>query len=191
MNNRAFLRATAACAFAATASVAVASEDENPALAYRESMMTLIGHNFGPMQMTLEGKIPWDDARMAGYARDLAALATLNLMRGFPEGSGKGKTHAKPETKGRVVMLANGASRLELFEYAKPVPRPVDGPRPNADHGVAHFCFEVKEIEAEYERLRDAGVEFLSEPVPQAYVKVCYGRDPDGNLFELLEFMNA
>ena len=101
------------------------------------------------------------------------------------------KTHARPETKGRVVMLANGASRLELFEYAKPVPRPADGPRPNADHGVAHFCFEVKDIEAEYERLLRAGVPFLSEPVSQAYVKVCYGRDPDGNLFELLEFCGA
>lgn len=98
------------------------------------------------------------------------------------------RTHAAPETRGRVVMLANGASRLELFEYAKPVPRRVDGPRPNVDHGVAHFCFEVKDIESEYERLRAAGVPFLSEPVAQAYVKVCYGRDPDGNLFELLEF---
>ena len=45
--------------------------------------------------------------------------------------------------------------------------------------------------EAEYERLRAAGVPLLSEPVPQAYVKVCYGRDPDGNLFELLEFCAA
>lgn len=98
------------------------------------------------------------------------------------------KTHAAPETKGRVLMLSRGASRLELFEYVKPAPRPADGPRRNADHGVAHFCFEVKDIEAEYERLRAAGVAFLSEPVPQAYVKVCYGHDPDGNLFELLEF---
>jgi len=100
------------------------------------------------------------------------------------------KTHAAPETKGRVVMLTRGSSRLELFEYQKPVPRPMDGPRPNADHGVAHFCFEVKEIEKEYQRLRDAGVAFLSEPVLQATVKVCYGRDPDGNLFELLEFLS-
>lgn len=98
MNNRVFLRVAAACAFVAATSVAVASDDdENPAIAYRESMMTLIGHNFGPMQMTLEGKIPWDDARMAGYAKELAALAGLNQMRGFPEGSDKGDTHAKPE----------------------------------------------------------------------------------------------
>lgn len=101
------------------------------------------------------------------------------------------KTHAAPETQGRVLMLAREGSRLELFEYGKPVPRPAGGPRRNADHGVAHFCFEVKDIESEYARLRAAGVAFLSEPVPQSYVKVCYGHDPDGNLFELLEFADA
>ncbi len=115
MKNGAFLRAIAACAFAATASVAAASEDENPAIAYRESMMTLIGHNFGPMQMTLEGKIAWDDARMAGYARDLATLATLNLMRGFPEGSGKGDTHAKPEI---WKNMDDFTKKMEEFQLA-------------------------------------------------------------------------
>jgi catechol 2,3-dioxygenase-like lactoylglutathione lyase family enzyme len=88
-------------------------------------------------------------------------------------------------------MLERGPSRLELFEYSVPVPNPAPGPRPNVDHGIAHFCFEVKEIESEYERLRAAGVPFLSEPVLQAYVKVCSGRDPDGNLFELLEFLTS
>ena len=98
------------------------------------------------------------------------------------------KTHAAPETKGRVVMLERGASRLEIFQYEKPAPTPAPGSRPNADHGICHLCFEVKDIEAEVERLRRAGVRFLSDPVPQAYVEVCYGRDPDGNLFELIEF---
>lgn len=101
------------------------------------------------------------------------------------------RTHAQPVTKGRVVLLERGTSRLELFEYALPVPKPAPGPRPNVDHGIAHFCFEVKDIETEYQRLRDAGVPFLSEPVLQATVKVCYGRDPDGNLFELLEFLTS
>jgi catechol 2,3-dioxygenase-like lactoylglutathione lyase family enzyme len=100
------------------------------------------------------------------------------------------RTHAAPETKGRVVMLERGPARLEIFEYEKPAPRPVDEPRRNSDHGISHFCFEVKDIEAEYERLRRAGVPFLSGPVTQAYVRVCYGRDPDGNLFELLEFLD-
>lgn len=63
-------------------------------------------------------------------------------------------------------------------------------PPGNADHGICHLAFEVKDIDAEVARLRGAGVPFLSDPVPQAYVKVCYGRDPDGNLFELIEFFD-
>jgi catechol 2,3-dioxygenase-like lactoylglutathione lyase family enzyme len=132
-----------------------------------------------------------DLERLVAFYRDQFGFA---VEFDFPWDEGNTefrRTHAAPETKGRVVMLARGASRLEIFEYEKPVPRAMDGPRPNADHGVAHFCFEVKDIEVEYERLRGAGVAFLSEPVPQAYVKVCYGRDPDGNLFELLEFCGA
>jgi len=98
------------------------------------------------------------------------------------------RTHAEPETKGRVVMLERGASRLEIFQYEKPAPRLAAGPHQNADHGLCHLAIEVKDIDAEFERLSRAGVPFLSEPVPQATVKVCYGRDPDGNLFELIEF---
>ncbi len=40
------------------------------------------------------------------------------------------KSHAVGKTAGRVVMIANGASRLEIFEYAKPAPRAdISGPR--------------------------------------------------------------
>jgi cytochrome c556 len=73
------------------------AEEENPAIVYRDSLMHLIGLNFGPMFMMQDGKIPWDDARMAGYGKDLKALVGLNIMRGFPPGSDKGDTHAKPE----------------------------------------------------------------------------------------------
>jgi catechol 2,3-dioxygenase-like lactoylglutathione lyase family enzyme len=100
------------------------------------------------------------------------------------------RTHAAPETRGRVVMLERAGARLEVFEYAKPVPRQQPDPAGNADHGICHFAFEVKQIEAEVERLRRAGMRFLSDPVPQAYVKCCYGRDPDGNLIELIEYFD-
>jgi cytochrome c556 len=85
--------------FAMLAFVPVAHADskENPAIVYRYSLMELIGANFGPLYMMQEGKVAWDDARVAGYGKDLKALVGLNIMRGFPPGSDKGKTHAKPE----------------------------------------------------------------------------------------------
>jgi glyoxylase I family protein len=127
--------------------------------------------------------------RLVAFYRDHFEFGVAFDFRWDEDNAEFQRTHAAPETKGRVVLLERGASRLEVFEYVKPVPRPVDGPRRNADHGIAHLCFEVKDIEKEHARLAAAGVPFLSEPILQATVKVCYGRDPDGNLFELLEFL--
>jgi glyoxylase I family protein len=102
------------------------------------------------------------------------------------------RTHAVRESAGRVVMLANGSSRLEIFEYRKPVPRPDIPERANADLGIGHFCVEVRDIEKEYARLRAAGMRFQSGLVAQTPTIVnCYGRDPDGNLIELIEFKDA
>ena len=101
-------------------------------------------------------------------------------------------THAVRESAGRVVMLANGASRLEIFEYHKPEPRADIPGRANADLGISHFCFEVRDIEKEFERLCAAGMRFQSGLVAQTPTIVnCYGRDPDGNLIELIEYKAA
>ena len=100
------------------------------------------------------------------------------------------RTHALAETAGRVAMLSREGARLEVFEYRKPTPLPVSSPRGNADHGICHLCFEVKEIDQEYDRLKGAGMAFQSEPIPQANVKCCYGSDPDGNIIELIEYFD-
>jgi glyoxylase I family protein len=99
------------------------------------------------------------------------------------------ESHAARETAGRVVMISNGSSRLEIFEYRKPAPRADIPGRANADLGIAHFGIEVRDIEKEYERLLEAGMEFQSELVTQTpTIKMAYGRDPDGNLIELIDF---
>lgn len=64
---------------------------------YRQSFFTLVALNFGPMASTAKGEMPYDQARMEGWANDLAALTELNVMRGFADGSDKGTTRAKPE----------------------------------------------------------------------------------------------
>ena len=99
------------------------------------------------------------------------------------------QTHALSETAGRVVMLVNGSHRIEAFEYRKPEPRPDIARRMNADLGISHFCMQVKDIEEEVERLRALGMEFQSPLVEQTpTIANCYGRDPDGNLIELIEY---
>lgn len=91
---------------------------------------------------------------------------------------------------GKVAFLTSktGSLQIELFEFVQPAPKPLDPDRPVSDHGITHFCIEVQDIEGEYERLRAAGVVFHCPPLDYAgEVKATYGRDPDGNVFELFE----
>ena len=90
--------------------------------------------------------------------------------------------------RGRIGVVRKGDLQLELFEFAHPAPAPQDPDRPVADHGLTHFGVEVEDIAATYAKFVAAGVRF-HHPV-QTFpggIKAAYGRDPDGNVFELLE----
>lgn len=88
----------------------------------------------------------------------------------------------------RAVMLHAGNALVELFEYASPSPRPADPQWRVCDHGVTHICLEVTDVDAEYERLRAAGMVFHCPPQEAGMnLRATYGRDPDGNVVELLQ----
>jgi len=72
-------------------------DDKEVHQSYRQSWFALLAANFGPMVAMVKGEIPWDENLMASYADQLAALTTLDVLRGFPDGSDKGTTRAKPE----------------------------------------------------------------------------------------------
>ncbi len=88
----------------------------------------------------------------------------------------------------RAVMLKLGDSYLEIFQFSSPTPKPGDPERPACDHGITHICLEVRDSQAEYARLGAAGMRFHAPPQAQEGGFVTYGRDPDGNIIELLEF---
>lgn len=92
------------------------------------------------------------------------------------------------DSSARVVMLRAGNACVELFQYATPHPKPSEANRPVCDHGITHLCLQVTDIDAEYERLKAAGVRFHCPPQAGGRsLRVTYGRDPDGNVVELLE----
>lgn len=94
--------------------------------------------------------------------------------------------------KGKVSLLRKGNLQLELFEFLHPSPRPKDPNYPVSDHGLSHFCIEVADIDDVYERLRTVGVRFHCPPLNFfGNAKATYGRDPEGNVFELLELIGA
>lgn len=64
---------------------------------YRQSYFALLAANFGPMVASVKGEIPWDQTKIENWANDLDALSSLDIMRGFVDGSDKGTTRAKPE----------------------------------------------------------------------------------------------
>ena len=91
-------------------------------------------------------------------------------------------------TAARVAMLRTGNSFLEFFEFSSPTPKPQDPERPVIDHGFTHICVAVDDAVAECARLESLGVR-LHCPVIKSGLPVAgtYGRDPDGNVFEILE----
>jgi glyoxylase I family protein len=95
----------------------------------------------------------------------------------------------------RQVMLKAGNAFLELFQYESPVPRTADPARDPSWHGYTHFCIDVVDIDAEYERLSANGMTFHAPPptveeLGHARLRAIYARDPDGNIVELQEILD-
>lgn len=101
--------------------------------------------------------------------------------------------------KAQVVYVqpAGGGPRIELIRYMAPAGAELPECGIANTLGLRHIAFRVDDIDAEYERLVAAGVEFLSPPtgVPERVVthdagrkRLCYFRDPDGVILELAEY---
>lgn len=103
-----------------------------------------------------------------------------------PEGNHTGI----PGARRKLVFLGfQGDHQIELVHY-------IDPPSPPGGHeshqlNATHICFVVDDLAAEYERLKRAGVTFLTEPkfsvVDGSRVGVIYGQDPEGNWIEFIE----
>jgi glyoxylase I family protein len=93
----------------------------------------------------------------------------------------------------QVAMVKKNGASIEFFEYSSPAPNSLPSTFRACDHGYTHICLEVEDIDAEYERLRNAGMTFHQAPARDPYhgMKAIYGKDPEGNLVELLEFVPA
>ena len=93
-----------------------------------------------------------------------------------------------PGTRGRacIMQLDAGFPKIDLTELdvatqAKPVG--------NADLGIVRLCLVSRDLQADYDRLTEQGIRFLSPPQSAegglADIAICV--DPDGTLIELLQ----
>jgi glyoxylase I family protein len=90
-----------------------------------------------------------------------------------------------PGFEAKMAMLKGSNLCLELWQYSNPEPR--DLRSDPSDLGYPHMALAVEDIEAEYVRLAAAGMTFVGPPVDFGTQKAIYGRDPFGNIIELLE----
>lgn len=91
------------------------------------------------------------------------------------------------DSSARYAVLRLGNAFLELFQYLSPTPAPNNPERPVSDAGLTHIAIVVDDIEAEFTQMRQAGVRFHCPPGPDGPYRATYGRDPEGNVFELIE----
>ena len=134
-----------------------------------------------------------DLARIVAFYRDVIG-AEVVYEGGWSQGSAAiDEIVGLHESEAKQAMLRLGNAYLEFFEYVTPPGRPKDADYPVNDHGYTHFCLDVQDIDAEYERLRAAGVRFNCAPpkFPGGAIRATYGRDPDGNVIELQEILDS
>lgn len=94
------------------------------AVEVRQSVMTLLGDNFGTMAAMVQGKIPWDAKQFTNRANDLGAVTSIDLMRGYIPDSHHSGTAAKPEIwedmeKFTEMMQSLSAESAKLAEVSK------------------------------------------------------------------------
>jgi catechol 2,3-dioxygenase-like lactoylglutathione lyase family enzyme len=129
-----------------------------------------------------------DLERAICFYRDQLGFEVLSRFEIEPGHPGQDEIMQAEGVSYEAAMLRLGASMIEIFEFHEPRPQPRQGERPVSAHGITHLCLQVDDVKAEYQRLSAAGMRFHAEPVFQFDTGFAYGRDPDGNVLELIEF---
>jgi glyoxylase I family protein len=123
----------------------------------------------------------------------------LGLRRGFErllEGEWIERVTGLPGATAHCVFYEpEGGGRVELLQYFSPTGEPLPPNRLPQTPGLRHIAFEVEDLDALCERLRAAGVEFVSPPVEVPFQvadagrkRLCYFHDPEGVLLEVAEY---
>jgi len=95
------------------------------------------------------------------------------------------------------IVAPAGEPRIELLCYKTPTGESVPANSFANTVGLRHIALRVDDIHSSAQKLKDAGVKLLSEPVtvPSSVVThdaghkmLCYFHDPDGVLLEITEY---
>ena len=85
------------------------------------------------------------------------------------------------DSPGFVVLGKPGTPALALGTHSEVRGR-------NADPARHMVGLTTDDVDADWKRLKDAGVEFIEKPTEYGNVRLATLKDPDGNLVQLLQF---
>ncbi|MYB09236.1 MAG: VOC family protein [Acidimicrobiia bacterium] len=137
-------------------------------------------------------------ARMRDFYTELLGFEVVD-ERGWTDNEVIDSIVGLENSSASSLILRAGNVFIELFQFHEPIGAPSDPDRPVCDHGYTHLALNVSDIDAEYERLRAAGMRFhrpppteeeLGERGEKLSLRATYGRDPDGNVIELQEVLD-
>ncbi len=126
-----------------------------------------------------------DLERSVAFYRDVLGLRVIRIIECGPE-TRLGDVTNMLGCRARIAHLESGLNMLELFEYQKPRGKKIAQDYKQADQGLIHLGFTSTDVRADYQRLKNLGVRFFSEPVefrPDVWIVYFYG--PDNEVCEL------
>ncbi len=132
-----------------------------------------------------------DIERSIRFYRDCLGLALVRRRSTDADYIGRQTGYAGARLEVASLQMGSGSGpTLELAQYVSH-PGPANEPGTNRP-GCAHLCFQVDDLQAIYEKLRQQGVSFQSPPVaitsgPNQGGWGIYLRDPDGFTIELFQ----
>lgn len=132
-----------------------------------------------------------DLERTVRFYVDLLGFEELTRFDMPPGSPGMDEMLELPGVGFRAALLRLGRTMIEVFQFSDPAPTRAPVRRRVCDHGLTHLCLQVDDLKAEYERLSAAGMSFHCAPQTGSGARFVYGRDPDGNAIELIEFEGA
>jgi catechol 2,3-dioxygenase-like lactoylglutathione lyase family enzyme len=140
------------------------------------SQVALVTHDIEALMGFYQGVLGFQPYRQASLADNVKAdeIADIDNLH----------------LKGGWFKMSETSKVLELWQYINPVTPQFKGERNITALGYS-FSLEVSDIQQEFERLTDLGVEFVSKPVMLGGFWQAYARDLDGNIFSLRQAIDV
>lgn len=140
----------------------------------------------GPIWIAHIALVSHDIDRLVEFYRDLLGVEPYGRANkiGGPRWN---EVTGLEDVQVRAAWFNTGNMVLELWEYVQPKTQAPGNPIPFEHIGYNKYAFEVGDLQRERNRLEQSGVKFEGVTLEENGVLEAYARDPDGNLFSLLQ----